>query len=43
MPTAGARFLIRDRDAKFPGLFYAGIETVLSRLQMPRMNSIMER
>ena len=43
-----ARFLIRDRDGKFPGLFDAvlndaGIETVLSGVQMPRMNSIMER
>ena len=37
-----ARFLIRDRDAKFPGLFDAiladaGIETVLSGVRMPRM------
>jgi transposase InsO family protein len=43
-----ARFLIRDRDGKFPGLFDAiigdaGIETVLSGVQMPRMNSSMER
>ena len=43
-----ARFLIRDRDAKFPGLVDAiladaGIETVLSGVQMPRMNAIMER
>jgi putative transposase len=43
-----ARFLIRDRDGKFPGLLdtvltVAGIETVLSGVQMPRMNSIMER
>ena len=43
-----ARFLIRDRDGKFTGLFDAvlkdaGIETVLSGVQMPRMNSIMER
>ena len=35
-----ARFLIRDRDAKFPGLFDtvlkdAGIEVVLSGVQMP--------
>ena len=42
------RFLIRDRDGKFPGLFDdvltdAGIEVVLSGVQMPRMNSIMER
>jgi putative transposase len=43
-----ARFLIRDRDGKFPGLFDAvlkdaGIEVILSGVQMPRMNSIMER
>jgi hypothetical protein len=43
-----ARFLIRDRDGKFPGLFNtvlmdAGIETVLSGVQMRRMNSIMAR
>jgi putative transposase len=43
-----ARFLIRDRDGKFPGLFDAiladtGIETVVSGVRMPRMNSIMER
>jgi hypothetical protein len=43
-----ARFLIRDRDGKFPGLLDAiladaGIETVLSGVRMPRMNSIMER
>jgi transposase InsO family protein len=43
-----ARFLIRDRDGKFPGLINAifadaGIETVLSGVQMPRMNAIMER
>jgi hypothetical protein len=35
-----ARFVIRDRDGKFPGLFdamlkNAGIETVFSRVQMP--------
>jgi len=45
---ARARFLIRDRDGKFPGLFDAvledaGIKIVLSGVQMPRMNSIMER
>jgi len=39
-----ARFLIRDRDGKFPGLFDtvlkdAGIEVVLSGVQMPRMNA----
>ena len=43
-----ARFLIRDRDGKFPGLFDAvlkdaGIEMVLSGVQMPRMNAVMER
>jgi hypothetical protein len=37
-----------DRDGKFPELFDtvladAGIETVLSGVRMPRMNSIMER
>ena len=43
-----ARFLIRDRDGKFAGVLDtvlqdAGIERVLSGVQMPRMNSIMER
>jgi transposase InsO family protein len=43
-----ARFLLRDRDGKFPGLFDAiladaGIDVVLSGVRMPRMNSIMER
>jgi transposase InsO family protein len=43
-----ARFLIRDRDGKFPGLFDAvlkdaGITVVLSGVQMPRMNAVMER
>jgi transposase InsO family protein len=43
-----ARYLIRDRDGKFPQLFDvtladAGIEIVLSGIRMPRMNSIMER
>lgn len=43
-----ARFLIRDRDGKFPALFDAvltdaGIVVVLSGVRMPRMNSIMER
>jgi putative transposase len=43
-----ARFMIRDRYGKFPGLFDAiladaGIHVVLSGIQMPRMNSIMER
>jgi putative transposase len=40
------RFLIRDRDGKFPGLFDillkdVGIEIVLSGVQMPRMNALM--
>lgn len=43
-----ARYLIRDRDGTFPELLDevlkdAGIEIVLSGIQMPRMNSIMER
>ena len=43
-----ARFLIRDRDGKFTGLFDAiladaGTKVVLSGVQMPRMNAIMER
>jgi transposase InsO family protein len=43
-----ARFMIRDRDGKFPTLFDAvladrGINVVLSGVRMPRMNSIMER
>jgi putative transposase len=43
-----ARYLIRDRDGKFPALFDAiladaGIRVVLSGVRMPRMNSIMER
>jgi transposase InsO family protein len=43
-----ARFLIRDRDGKFPALFDAvladaGIQVVLSGIQVPRMNSITER
>lgn len=43
-----ARFLIRERDGKFPELFDAvladaGIEIMLSGVRMPRMNSIMER
>src|ERR1700683_10442 len=45
---SGARFLIRHRDGKFPDLFDAvledaGIKVVLSGVQMPRMNSVMER
>ncbi|MBO3681639.1 integrase core domain-containing protein [Streptomyces sp. NEAU-YJ-81] len=43
-----ARYMIRDRDGKFPDLFDAvladaGIKVVLSGVQMPRMNSLMER
>jgi putative transposase len=43
-----ARYLIRDRDGKFPALFDAiladaTIKVVLSGVRMPRMNSIMER
>ncbi|MEU1630725.1 integrase core domain-containing protein [Streptomyces sp. NPDC020096] len=43
-----ARYMIRDRDGKFPALFDAilkdaGIEVVLTGVRMPRMNSIMER
>lgn len=42
------RFMIRDRDGKFPALFDAvladaGIEIVLTGVRIPRMNSIMER
>jgi transposase InsO family protein len=42
------KYLIRDRDGKYPGLFDAivadsGITVVLSGVQMPRMNAIMER
>jgi transposase InsO family protein len=50
LDDAGAKvkYLIRDRDAKFPALFDqiltdAGIKTVLSGIRVPRMNSIMER
>ncbi|MEV1176307.1 hypothetical protein [Nonomuraea sp. NPDC049784] len=40
--------LIRDRDGKFPVLIEeilteAGIQTVLTGIRMPRMNSTMER
>jgi putative transposase len=43
-----ARFLIRDRDGKYPDLFDgiladSGIEVVLTGVRMPRMNAIMER
>ncbi|MEU7004573.1 integrase core domain-containing protein [Nonomuraea sp. NPDC046570] len=43
-----ARYLIRDRDWKFPApmeeiLTDAGIHTVLTGVRMPRMNAVMER
>ncbi|MEV5010992.1 integrase core domain-containing protein [Streptomyces sp. NPDC055692] len=43
-----ARFLIRDRDGKFPAVFDAvlkdaSVDVVLTGVRMPRMNSIMER
>ncbi|WP_435858357.1 integrase core domain-containing protein [Streptomyces sparsogenes] len=43
-----ARFMIRDRDGKFPALFHAALkdavnDVVLSGIQMPRTNSITER
>ncbi|MFJ8388879.1 integrase core domain-containing protein [Streptomyces sp. NPDC094438] len=43
-----AKYLIRDRDTKYPALFDevladVGITAVLSGVRMPRMNSIMER
>lgn len=43
-----ARYMIRDRDGKFPELFNAiltdaGIDIVLSGIRIPRMNCIMER
>lgn len=42
------KYLIRDRDGKYPGMFDAiladaGIKVVLSGIQVPRMNAIMER
>ena len=42
------KYLIRDRDAKFPALFDeiladTGIQIVLSGIRVPRMNSIVER
>jgi transposase InsO family protein len=47
-PACRARYLIRDRDGKFPELFNAvladaGITMVLTGVRMPRMNAIMER
>ena len=43
-----ARFLIRDRDGKYPALFDTilndtGINVVRTGVRMPRMNAIMER
>ncbi|MDF3294412.1 integrase core domain-containing protein [Streptomyces silvisoli] len=43
-----ARFLIRDRDGKYPQIFDAiladaGIQAVLTGVRMPRMNAVMER
>lgn len=43
-----AKYMIRDRNGKFPALFDAvledaGVEVVLSGIRMPRMNAIMER
>nr|WP_007516018.1 integrase core domain-containing protein [Pseudofrankia saprophytica] len=43
-----ARYLIRDRDSKYPALFDviladAGITVVRSGVRVPRMNAIMER
>jgi putative transposase len=50
MQDAGCnvRYLIRDRDGKYPALFDtiladAGITVVRSGVRMPRMNAIMER
>jgi transposase InsO family protein len=42
------KYLIRDRDGKYPGMLDAiladaGIKVVLSGIQVPRMNAIMER
>jgi transposase InsO family protein len=42
------KYLIRDRDGKYPALFDtvladAGIDVVLSGVRMPRMNAVMER
>jgi hypothetical protein len=42
------RYLIRDRDGKYPALFDtvfadAGINVVLSGVRMPRMSAVMER
>ncbi|MFC7535558.1 integrase core domain-containing protein [Actinoplanes sp. GCM10030250] len=42
------RYMIRDRDGKYPALFDtvladAGIDVVLSGVRVPRMNAVMER
>jgi transposase InsO family protein len=42
------KYLIRDRDGKYPALFDAvladaGITVVLSGVRTPRMNAVMER
>ena len=46
--NSAVRYLIRDRDAKFPALFDevladAGIAVVLTGIRMPRMNAVIER
>ena len=46
--SSGARFLIRDRDSKFTAAFDAvltdaGLNVVTTGIQIPRMNSLMER
>jgi hypothetical protein len=43
-----ARFLVRDRDGEFSGLFDtvlagAGVQTVLTGVRLPRMNAVLER
>jgi transposase InsO family protein len=50
LDDAGSRvkYLIRDREGKYPAMFDAiladaGISVVLSGVRMPRMNSVMER
>ena len=45
---SAARYLIRDRDGKFPAVFDAvladaGIQIVLTGVRAPRMNAIMDR
>lgn len=46
--NTAVRYLIRDRDAKYPDLFDeiladAGIQVMLTGARTPRMNAIMER